>query len=84
VVDVMWWHDGGGGASMMALTIVVSWVLVAGLVYGLLRGLQRPSGPSGGGDARSEARRMLDERLARGEIDEEQYARRRGLLDDGR
>jgi uncharacterized membrane protein len=27
-----------------------------------------------------EARRLLDERLARGEIDEEQYRRRRDLL----
>jgi uncharacterized membrane protein len=84
VVDVMWWHDGGGGSPMMALTMVAFWALLAGFGYGVLRGLLAPRRPSGGDGVRSEARRMLDERLARGEIDHEQYTRSRALLDGRR
>lgn len=38
-------------------------------------------GSSGGGVAASSARSILDERFARGELDAEEYVRRRALLD---
>jgi putative membrane protein len=49
--------------------------LIAGAAFGVLRGLteHRRVGTH-------DARRLLDERLARGEIDEEQYRRARALL----
>jgi putative membrane protein len=74
---MMWWY--GGGSSAMSLTMVAFWGLLAGLTYGVLRGLLSHRPPADGG--RPDAQRLLDERLARGEIDEEQYARRRDLLD---
>lgn len=56
--------------------MLVAWVVVIGLVIWAVARLV-PTSPSG----RAGARRILDERYARGEIDEEEYRRRRGELD---
>lgn len=54
--------------------VVIGLALLGYLVYRLMR---NPGGaPSGTGSAR----RILDERLARGEIDEDDYKRRADLL----
>jgi putative membrane protein len=60
--------------------LVVAGLLIIG--YVVLRLVQggRPSSPTGADPAGSTARRILDERYARGEIDEDEYLRRRGLL----
>lgn len=71
---MMWgpwgWGMGLGSAVFLAL-IVIGIVLV----------LRRPSGgePGQRGD---NARRILDERFARGEIDEEEYRRRLSTLEE--
>jgi putative membrane protein len=75
---VMWWYDGGGSPLMLSI-MVVFWVLLLGALYVAVRELPARREPGG-----SSARRLLDERLARGEIDEEDYVRRRDLLDDRR
>ena len=74
---------GMGSMWLWWLLIVVGVAaLVAGLVFGLTRA-GRPTG-TGAGDTTpsvSTARQILDERLARGEIDEEEYRVRRKALD---
>jgi len=77
---VMWWYDGGGSPLMVSF-MVVFWVLLLGVLYVAVRNLPARREPDG---SRASARRLLDERLARGEIDEEEYVRRRDLLDDRR
>lgn len=66
---------GPAGWVAMAVMMVVFWGAIVALVVYLLRSA-RPGGP----DATERARRILDERLARGEIEPEEYARRRDLL----
>jgi uncharacterized membrane protein len=75
----MMWHDGSGMTATAALTALALWALLAAAAFGVLRGLtQHPNA-----DTRSDAERVLDERLAHGEIDQEQYLRARNLLHRG-
>jgi len=56
-------------------------LLVVGLVLLGYLGYQRVQGrPDSRSDRGSEARRILDERFARGEINEEEYRHRRSTL----
>lgn len=83
----MWWYGGPGwgwGAALVLGTGVL--LLVVAVVVWLLLQTRRTGGdqwsPAGG---RQEGRRrtpldVLDERLARGEVDLEEYQRRRDLL----
>ena len=65
---------GWGGFAMMALTTVLFWGGLVALVVVLLRRL--PHVPQIGS-----ATRILEERLARGEIDTEEFDRVRRTLD---
>ncbi len=72
-----------GGVVLMGLVLVLLVGLAVGLVVWLVT---RPTSalptalpPAAG----STARAILDERFARGEIDEDEYRRRRGILDGG-
>ena len=76
----MRWHVPGmmgTGSMFMTFSSVLMWLLVIGVVVavGVFAARQaRPAQPT--------AREVLDERYARGEIDEEEYRRRRhGLVD---
>ena len=72
----MWDHGwSAGGWLVMALMMLIFWALVVAGVIWLVRGT-RPAPSSGEGDAR----RILDERFARGEISEDEYRQRRDLL----
>lgn len=66
---------GFGGWLMMGFTFLVFWGAVIALVVWLVRSTStsgtRPSAP---------ADEVLAERFARGEIDEEEYRRRRDVL----
>ena len=70
-----WWQGG-----LMWLGMIVFWGLLIWAVYALITNLARkPDGRDSTGDAR----RILDQRLAKGEISPEEYQRLRGLIDSG-
>jgi putative membrane protein len=72
----MHWYYGGfgwGGWVVMTLSMVVFWGLVVYAVVALTRGDRKP-------DAPKDPLRILDERFARGEIDEEEYRRHHDTL----
>ena len=70
----MMFHDGWGAGSwlVMGFMMLLFWALVAGGIVWIVRGSGAPTPQP--------ARQLLDERFARGEIDEDEYRRRRGLL----
>jgi putative membrane protein len=73
-----WWQ-----AGLMWLGMIAFWGLLIWLIYALVtgpigRGRQPGRGEEPGGDG---ARRILDERLARGEIDLEKYQRLRDVIE---
>ena len=75
----MWWNMPGmmgSGFMFMTLSSILMWLLIIGVVVavGVFAARQsRPAEPS--------ARQLLDQRYARGDIDEEEYQRRlRGLV----
>ena len=72
-----WWQ-----AGLMWLGMIAFWVLLIWLIYALVtRAIGRQPGRGeqpGGGDARQ----ILDERLARSEIDVEEYQRLRAVIED--
>lgn len=68
----MWWdHDAGNGWVWMVVLMIGVWVLLAALVFVLARGL--PATRTG---EPLDPRQVLDMRLARGEIDGEEYRER--------
>lgn len=82
---MMWWGHGGWGAGdwlAMSLMMVVFWGALIALVVWLVRRL----GPDRTTDTtppRPRAEEVLAERFARGEIDEDEFTRRRELLHNG-
>lgn len=91
------WGDGGwgfmhGGMSwvgwlFMVLFLLFLVALVIGVVLLLVRSTSAGGGPGSGAGAStggpSSAERTLDERYARGDIEEEEYLRRRSILRGG-
>ncbi len=79
---MMWGYDWGWGAWLaMSLMMVLFWGLVIAGIVVLVRYLTggRQGGPPAADSGRASAEELLDERFARGEIDDE-YTRRRQLL----
>ena len=83
---------GNGGSHwglwvLMIVAMVVFWGALAWIIVTLVRQRGIPAGsipPAPGSSSSlpsSDARRILDERLARGDIDEDEYTRRRSLID---
>lgn len=80
----MWWYGGGPGWTgwlAMALIMVAFWGLVVAAGVAIWRAVDR-GGRRDGGERTPE--QVLDERFARGEIDEDEYRHRRELLRSGR
>jgi putative membrane protein len=77
MVAMMFWYGGHWAfwqAGLMWVGMILFWGLLIWGIYALIRGSGRP----GGGERTGDAQRILDERLARGEISPEEY---RHLLD---
>jgi putative membrane protein len=87
MVTMMFWYGGGWAwwqAGLMWIAMIAFWVFLIWAIYALVTGvMRRGSEPGHGGQQPGDARRILDERLARGEIDTEEYQRLRGVLDGG-
>lgn len=84
----MYWNRGMGifELGMVGLMMLLFLGLIAAGVFLLVRSTGGGSRPHGGGPSTTAARpdnpalKVLDERFARGEIDEEEYRRRRDIL----
>ncbi len=80
----MMWDNGWGAGQWVAMSVmmVLFWgLIVAGiiaLVHATRSDRHTPPAPA---PHESSARRILDERFARGELDADEYAHRRDLLD---
>jgi putative membrane protein len=78
----MWrYGDGSGGAGWLVMTVTV--LALAALLLGAAFLVWRAAGRDTGSAGRT-PERQLDERFARGEIDEEEYLRSRDLLRSAR
>jgi putative membrane protein len=77
---MMWGNGYGGGFNwwMMGGEALVAILVIVGVVFAVLLATRgaAPSQSSSGPDARA----MLEARLARGEIDEQEFRRRSSLL----
>lgn len=74
-----WYGNGGWGAGMAFMGLF--WVVLITLaVWAVLRFTRRPDEQEGRGRSES-ARQILDRRFAAGQIDAEQYAEARRVLD---
>lgn len=87
MVTVMFWYGAHWmfwQAAVMWGGMVVFWGLVIWAVYALVTSSRRSSDRPGREDLPrrdEDPRRILDQRLARGEIDAEEYQRLRDLID---
>ena len=78
------WHNGGGWDAgqwvAMAVMMLVFWGAVAAVIVALVRRPHLPHDSTLARGTHDNAERILGERFARGEIDEEEFARRRDAL----
>ena len=79
------WHDGWGGWGIggFLLMIVMMGIFWGAIVVTIVWGIRqfRPRQPTDG--ASMSAMRVLEERFARGEIDADEFQRRRDILRGG-
>ena len=87
VIKMMWGYGWGWGSWLgMGVVMILFWALVIAAIValvGYLRGSRDDSRSTSTGD-RERPEELLAERFARGEIDEQEYQRRRELLRGGR
>lgn len=85
---MMFWNGGGWAwwqAGLMWLVMIAFWALLIWAIYALITSVTRRQDRTEPGGQRQpgDARRILDERLARGEISPEEYQQLREVLDGG-
>lgn len=82
---MMDWNGGWGvgGWLVMSLMMIVVWGLPIALVVWAVRSSFRRDQPSATAPRRPDADQVLAERFANGEIDEEEFNRRRQVLRSG-
>ena len=74
-----WW--GGGGMVLGPLWMIIWLVVLVAAVVAIMRWLGERDAAGGNGPARG-ARDILDERYARGEIEREEYMKRKQDIAD--
>jgi putative membrane protein len=81
-----WGYGWGWGWLGMGVTMILFWALVIAGIIALVRYLGGPRGTTRSTSANGQAgpEELLAERFARGEIDQDEYQRRRELLRQGR
>lgn len=77
---MMHWDSGGGSWLGMAAIMLLSWIVLAVLCYVVVRALLAGALPGPKEPPEADPVTLLDQRLARGDIDPEDYQRRRELL----
>jgi putative membrane protein len=85
---MMFWNGGGWPfweIALMWVGMIAFWTLLIWAVYALIiNTTRRPDAPVRSGErSGNNAQRILDERLARGEIDADEYRRLRDVLASG-
>jgi putative membrane protein len=88
MIVMMFWNGGGWAwwqAGLMWFAMIAFWALLIWVIYALITNATRRPGQSGPHQQpqSGDARRILDERLARGEIDPDEYRRLREVLESG-
>jgi putative membrane protein len=88
MVEMMFWYGGGWPfweVGLMWAGMIVFWGLLIWAVYALVTSATRRRGPEASDEEHrgDDARRILDQRLARGEIDTDEYRRLRDALASG-
>ncbi len=81
---MMFWYGGHWSfwqVCLMWVGMIAFWALAIWAVYAIVTGARRTSEPPQSPIGNS--RHILDERLARGEIDVEEYRRLRDAIDSG-
>jgi putative membrane protein len=73
-------HMGGSDWGLMVLWMILLIMLAVGVIWAITSFAHRGQ-PAGVGGVRRSGREILDERLARGEIDPDEYDRLRDKLD---
>lgn len=84
---MMFWYGGGGWAwwqaGLMWAVMIALWGLLAWAVYAVVSSMSSRA-ESGPGHSGQDARQILDQRLARGDIGPEEYERLCSLISNGR
>ena len=79
----MGYENGNWGATewlAMGLMMLLFWALILGLALWAIRTFRQRSGETAAEPAAAGPRGLLAERYAPGEVDDEEFKRRRGLL----
>jgi len=77
----MMWGHGWGGWVFGTLMMLLLWGGLVALVVFAIRGWGGSQGGDSGRPRVQDARAILEERFARGEISREEFEERRGVLD---
>jgi uncharacterized membrane protein len=93
LIVMMFWYGNAGWpfweVALMWAGMIAFWGLLIWAMYALITGATRRAGARTrdgehqGGERNGNARRILDERLASGEIDSDEYQRLRDVLASG-
>ncbi len=79
---MMGWYDGWGGGGWLAMTLMmVFWIALVGAAIWAVARFAGHGSTAGATGATPTPRAILDHRLAAGEIDAEQYAQLRRLME---